>query len=137
VIEPLDPENLGRVLAALTPRECDHRERRGHHTGSARGAVLALPAQSHPPCSAARGGAIGQGLPAALGAALACPDRRAIAFQADDGSGIYTVQALWSMARESGGRDRGGAFRASAVVSYGQGTSPRVSGGHSVPASSG
>jgi acetolactate synthase-1/2/3 large subunit len=46
------------------------------------------------------GGAIGQGLPNALGAALACPDRRVIAFQAD-GSGLYTLQALWSMAREN------------------------------------
>jgi acetolactate synthase-1/2/3 large subunit len=45
------------------------------------------------------GGAIGQGLPNALGAAIACPDRKVIAFQAD-GSGLYTVQALWSMARE-------------------------------------
>ena len=46
------------------------------------------------------GGAIGQGLPTAVGAAIACPDRRVIAFQAD-GSGMYTVQALWTMARES------------------------------------
>lgn len=46
------------------------------------------------------GGAIGQGLPNALGAALVCPDRRVIAFQAD-GSGLYTLRALWSMARES------------------------------------
>jgi acetolactate synthase-1/2/3 large subunit len=45
------------------------------------------------------GGSIGQGLPTALGAALACPDRRVIALQAD-GSGLYTLQALWSMARE-------------------------------------
>ena len=45
------------------------------------------------------GGAIGQGLPAALGAAVACPDRKVIALQAD-GSGMYTVQALWTMARE-------------------------------------
>lgn len=46
------------------------------------------------------GGAIGQGLPCAAGAAIACPDRRVIAFQAD-GSAMYTVQALWTMARES------------------------------------
>ena len=46
------------------------------------------------------GGSVGQGLPNALGAALACPDRRVIAFQAD-GCGLYTLQALWSMARES------------------------------------
>jgi acetolactate synthase-1/2/3 large subunit len=46
------------------------------------------------------GGAIGQGLPCATGAAVACPDRRVIAYQAD-GSGMYTVQALWTQARES------------------------------------
>ncbi len=46
------------------------------------------------------GGAIGQGLPLSLGAALACPERKVIALQAD-GSAMYTVQALWSMAREN------------------------------------
>ena len=45
------------------------------------------------------GGAIGQGLPVALGAAVACPDRRVIALQSD-GSAQYTIQALWTMARE-------------------------------------
>jgi acetolactate synthase-1/2/3 large subunit len=45
------------------------------------------------------GGAIGQGLPCATGAAVACPDRKVIAFQAD-GSGMYTLQALWTQARE-------------------------------------
>jgi acetolactate synthase I/II/III large subunit len=46
------------------------------------------------------GGAIGQGLPCATGAAVACPDRRVIAYQAD-GSAMYTLQALWTQARES------------------------------------
>jgi acetolactate synthase I/II/III large subunit len=46
------------------------------------------------------GGAIGQGLPCATGAAVACPERRVIAFQAD-GSAMYTVQALWTQAREN------------------------------------
>jgi len=46
------------------------------------------------------GGAIGQGLPLSLGVAIACPDRKVIALQAD-GSAMYTVQALWSMAREN------------------------------------
>jgi acetolactate synthase-1/2/3 large subunit len=46
------------------------------------------------------GGAIGMGLPCSVGAAIACPERRVIAFQAD-GSGMYTLQSLWSMARES------------------------------------
>jgi acetolactate synthase-1/2/3 large subunit len=45
------------------------------------------------------GGAIGQGLPAAVGAAVACPDRKVLALEAD-GSGMYTVQALWTQARE-------------------------------------
>ena len=45
------------------------------------------------------GGAIGQGLPCALGAALAAPDRPVLCLQAD-GSALYTLQALWTMARE-------------------------------------
>ena len=45
------------------------------------------------------GGAIGQGLPSAVGAAIACPQRPVIALQAD-GSAMYTLQALWTMARE-------------------------------------
>ncbi len=45
------------------------------------------------------GGAIGQGAPCALGAAIACPDRSVINFQAD-GAGMYTLQALWTQARE-------------------------------------
>jgi acetolactate synthase-1/2/3 large subunit len=46
------------------------------------------------------GGAIGQGLPVALGAAVACPDRPVLALEAD-GSALYTLQALWTMAREA------------------------------------
>ena len=45
------------------------------------------------------GGSIGDGLPMALGAAIACPDRPVIGIQAD-GSAMYTISALWSYARE-------------------------------------
>jgi acetolactate synthase-1/2/3 large subunit len=45
------------------------------------------------------GGAIGQGLPCAVGAAVACPDRPVLAL-VGDGSAMYTIQALWTMARE-------------------------------------
>ncbi len=45
------------------------------------------------------GGSIGQGIPCATGAAIACPDRPVIDLQAD-GSALYTVQALWTQARE-------------------------------------
>src|SRR5207249_11002648 len=45
------------------------------------------------------GGAIGQGLPVATGAAVACPDRPVISLEAD-GSSMYTIQSLWTQARE-------------------------------------
>lgn len=45
------------------------------------------------------GGAIGQGLPCAVGAALAAPEARVVSLQSD-GSAQYTLQALWTMARE-------------------------------------
>ncbi|MCP5149590.1 MAG: acetolactate synthase large subunit [Chromatiales bacterium] len=45
------------------------------------------------------GGSIGIGLPLATGAAVACPDRKVLALQAD-GSAMYTIQALWTQARE-------------------------------------
>jgi acetolactate synthase-1/2/3 large subunit len=45
------------------------------------------------------GGAIGIGLPLAIGAAVASPDRKVVCLQAD-GSAMYTIQSLWTMARE-------------------------------------
>jgi acetolactate synthase I/II/III large subunit len=45
------------------------------------------------------GGSIGIALPLSVGAAIACPDRRVLCLSAD-GSGMYTPQALWTMARE-------------------------------------
>jgi acetolactate synthase-1/2/3 large subunit len=45
------------------------------------------------------GGAIGDGMPVATGAALACPDRKVVTLQAD-GSAMYTLQSLWTQARE-------------------------------------
>lgn len=45
------------------------------------------------------GGAIGQGLPCAVGAALGAPDARVVSLQSD-GSAQYTLQSLWTMARE-------------------------------------
>jgi acetolactate synthase-1/2/3 large subunit len=46
------------------------------------------------------GGSIGQGLPTAVGAAVAAPDRPVLSIQAD-GSAMYTIQALWTQAREN------------------------------------
>jgi acetolactate synthase-1/2/3 large subunit len=46
------------------------------------------------------GGAIGQGIPAAIGAAVACPDRKVLSLNGD-GAAAYTLQGLWTMAREN------------------------------------
>jgi len=46
------------------------------------------------------GGSIGQGLPLATGAALACPDRKVVSF-CGDGGAMQTIQALWTQAREN------------------------------------
>src|SRR5206468_10118704 len=45
------------------------------------------------------GGSIGLGMPLATGAAVACPDRKVVCLEAD-GSAMYTLQALWTQARE-------------------------------------
>lgn len=49
---------------------------------------------------ACTGGSIGIAMPQAVGAAVACPGRRILCLTAD-GSGMYTLQALWTMAREN------------------------------------
>jgi acetolactate synthase-1/2/3 large subunit len=59
-----------------------------HTAGAPRHDLLAL-----------TGGAIGQGLPVAVGAAIACPDRPVLALEGE-GSAMYTIQSLWTMARE-------------------------------------
>lgn len=45
------------------------------------------------------GGAIGQGIPLAVGAAVACPDRKVLSLNGD-GAAMYTLQGLWTIARE-------------------------------------
>jgi len=46
------------------------------------------------------GGSIGYGLPTAIGAAVACPDRKVLCLHGDGGA-MYTIQSLWTMAREN------------------------------------
>lgn len=92
----ITPEKIGTMLCALIPQDailCDEAVTTGrtffHRTREARAHdYLAL-----------TGGAIGMGLALSAGAAIACPDRKVIGLQAD-GSGMYTVQALWTHARE-------------------------------------
>ncbi|WP_088310331.1 acetolactate synthase large subunit [Novosphingobium sp. B 225] len=92
----INSANLGAILAELLPAGAIVSD----ESATSGGAAFAM-------CAGAAqhdwlqltGGAIGQGLPLAVGAAVACPDRKVIALQAD-GSGMYTNQALWTMARE-------------------------------------
>jgi acetolactate synthase-1/2/3 large subunit len=92
----LDGSTLGQTLAALQPEGAVVVDE-----AATSGLPYSLAAAGAPPHSvlSLTGGAIGQGLPCAVGAALACPGRRVIAFQAD-GGGLYTLQALWTLARE-------------------------------------
>ncbi|GAS91499.1 acetolactate synthase large subunit [Mycolicibacterium brisbanense] len=93
---PLNAQNWAQVIAALLPENAivsDEANTSGLFlptatAGSAAHDLLTL-----------TGGAIGQGLPVAVGAAVAAPHRPVIALQAD-GSALYTISALWTMARE-------------------------------------
>ncbi len=93
---PLQSVSVGAALARCLPEGAVVMDESatsglpfyGMSTGAAPHTLLSL-----------TGGAIGQGLPVATGAAIACPDRKVIAFQAD-GSGAYTLQSLWTQARE-------------------------------------
>lgn len=94
--ESLTAGAIGKTVAALVPEGtvlCDEsiscQEQIWPHLA---GAAV----HEHLPVT---GGAIGQGLPVALGAALACPGGKIVALEAD-GSAMYTLQSLWTMARE-------------------------------------
>jgi acetolactate synthase-1/2/3 large subunit len=56
-------------------------------------------ARAHDYLFADCGGAIGGGFPVGLGAAVACPERKTVVLEGD-GSGMYTPQTLWTIARE-------------------------------------
>ncbi|MHB8263574.1 MAG: thiamine pyrophosphate-dependent enzyme, partial [Acidimicrobiales bacterium] len=93
----LDSEILGTIFSALLPENVIVVDE-----GVSEGLFAYLYSANSPRHDwlCLSGGAIGQGLPLSVGAAIACPDRRVIALEAD-GSSMYTVQALWTQARES------------------------------------
>ncbi len=93
---PLDQATFGKALAAAIPENAIVMDEGNTSSPAFYGESSGAPRHSY---MTQPGGAIGLGLPAALGAALACPDRPVIAIQAD-GSALYTLQALWTMARE-------------------------------------
>jgi acetolactate synthase I/II/III large subunit len=93
---PLTAISLANTIAASLPEAAiiaDEANTSGFAlptalTGAARHSLLTL-----------TGGSIGQGLPVATGAAVAAPDRPVLCLEAD-GSAMYTIQALWTQARE-------------------------------------
>ncbi|AKS36439.1 acetolactate synthase large subunit [Mycolicibacterium goodii] len=93
---PLTVQNWPLVIAALLPENAIISDE-----ANTSGVLLPAATASAPPHDVLTltGGAIGQGLPVAVGAAVAAPDRPVIALQAD-GSAAYTISALWTMARE-------------------------------------
>jgi len=92
----LTPEKVCMVLAALQPEDVIIVDE--GLTSAFAYWDLSAGAPGHSLMSVS-GGAIGYGMPCALGAALACPGKKVINLEAD-GSGLYTVQALWTQARE-------------------------------------
>lgn len=93
---PLDAKSLGFVLANQLPENAIVSDEAAT-TGLAMYNITAGAPQHD--WLMLTGGSIGQGMPVAVGAAVACPDRKVIALQADGGA-MYTVQSLWTMVRE-------------------------------------
>ncbi|MCA3177455.1 MAG: acetolactate synthase large subunit [Burkholderiales bacterium] len=93
---PMTLEGIGRIVAAAIPEHAIVVDE-SVSSGRAFGAFTAS-AAPHDWLTGC-GGAIGFGLPTAIGAAIAAPDRKILALEGD-GSAMYTVQSLWTMARE-------------------------------------
>jgi acetolactate synthase-1/2/3 large subunit len=94
--ESLTSATVGRAVGALAPEGAIFSDETVSASGQIWPHLAAAATHDHLPVT---GGAIGQGLPVALGAALACPGRKVVALEAD-GSAMYTLQSLWTMARE-------------------------------------
>jgi acetolactate synthase-1/2/3 large subunit len=90
------PDTFAQTIAALLPENCIVVE-----DAVTSGRALFAPTFGAAPHDWLQitGGAIGHGFPCATGAALASPDRKVVCLQAD-GAGMYTLQALWTQARE-------------------------------------
>ena len=91
-----DPTGIGHVLAALLPEQAIVVD---ESVSTGRGFEAPTAGARPHDWLNVMGGSIGFGLPAAVGAAIAAPDRPVIVLEGD-GSAMYTEQALWTMARE-------------------------------------
>jgi len=94
--DPLTAATVGRAIGALLPEGAIISDESVSSAEAIWPHLAGAAMYDHLPVT---GGSIGQGLPVAVGAALACPFRKVVALEAD-GSAMYTLQALWTMARE-------------------------------------
>jgi acetolactate synthase I/II/III large subunit len=93
---PLDAISLANTVAASLP---EHAIIADEANTSGFALPMALAAAPRHTLLTLTGGSIGQGMPVATGAAVAAPDRPVLSLEAD-GSALYTIQALWTQARE-------------------------------------
>ena len=93
---PLNAISLANTIAASLP---EHAIISDEANTSGFALPMALAAAPRHTLLTLTGGSIGQGMPAATGAAIAAPDRPVLSLEAD-GSALYTIQALWTQARE-------------------------------------
>ena len=92
----LTPRSAGHAVAAMIPENAIIAD---ESTTSGEASYLMTANAPKHDWLRLTGGAIGDGIPIAIGAAVACPDRKVVNLQAD-GSGMYTIQGLWTIARE-------------------------------------
>ena len=93
---PTTLQKIGQAVAALMPENTLVID---EAVTSARELALATRTARPHDWLMINGGAIGGSLPMAVGAAVACPDQKVLTLTGD-GSAMYTLQALWTMARE-------------------------------------
>lgn len=93
---PIDPKTLGEAIGAHLPEGAIVADE-----GNTEGFLVSLFCTGAPAHDwlSNTGGSIGIGLPFATGAAVACPERKVVCLDGD-GSAMYTIQALWTQARE-------------------------------------
>jgi len=94
---PLDPDNIALVLGRTIPQDAVIVD---ESVTTGRGFFKATEGAPRHVWLNNCGGSIGYGMPVAIGAAIAAPERKIMALTGD-GSAMYTLQALWTMAREN------------------------------------
>jgi acetolactate synthase I/II/III large subunit len=94
---PLNPLTAGQIIAHYLPSGAIISDEGATAGGGMHRYAANIEPHDH---LSLAGGAIGQGIPVATGAAVACPDRKVVCLHGDGGA-MYTLQALWTQVRES------------------------------------